>query len=297
MKTIPELMTKDPVVIPVANDIQKTIELFLEVGMTSVPVIDNYGKLVGTLTEMNLITAFFRLETRKDGKDKIIHHVDLLEPIETATETDLLSDLIKKMVKAKSHRVVVLDKRGRVVGIISPKDVLKAVTGNSARLTKSQRELQEAREHVKRVLGELENAQQVIGKLQGYLQEAPYMIHSVDSRGKVILSNVRIEAALGYGPGQMNGMLIDELYTADHLDDARAGLRQIMQEGRIDPLRTTMRKKNGDALQVETMSTALHNQKGEFLATITMSRPVTNDMFNSLADAFSESAPFGKSRT
>lgn len=284
-------MTREPIVIPISNEIPKTIDTFLEIGMTSAPVVDNFGKLAGMITEMNLITAFFRLQTRKDGKNKIVFHADLLEPVEAVRDTDTLSETIRRMVKAKHHRVVVLDKHDRVVGIISPKDVLKAVTGNHGKLTKSQRELQEAREHLKKVASELETAHQMVHRLESYLHEAPYMIHSVDARGKILMMNSRMEAALGYPTGALIGKTIDDLYTLEYVDDAKAGLRLIVQEGHIDPVVTAVKKKNGDALRIETVSTALHNQKGEFVATITMSRVVGHDMMSTLADAFAEPPP------
>jgi PAS domain S-box-containing protein len=292
MKTIVELMTKSPIVIPVANEIQKTIEQFLELGITSAPVLDNYGKLAGMITEINLITAYFRAETKKDGKNKLVHHPDLLDPIETISETDSISETVKKMVKSKNHRIVVLDKYDKVIGIVSPKDVLKAVTGNLNKMTKGQRELQEAKESVKAISSQLENAQQVIAKLQGYLQEAPYMIHSVNEKGVIILTNAKIESTLGYAPGELEGKTIYDLYTKDHAEEARIGLKRLVKEGRMDPILTSMKKKNGDAVPVETISTALTNQKGEFIGTITMSRTVTNEMLKSLADAFSEPPPY-----
>lgn len=291
MKSIADLMTREPIVVPISNEIPKTIDTFLEIGMTSAPVVDNFGKLAGMITEMNLITAFFRIQTRKDGKDKIVYHADLLEPVETVRDTDTLSETVKRMVRAKHHRVVVLDKHDRVVGIISPKDVLKAVTGNQGKLTRSQKELQEARDHVKKVTSELETAHQMVNRLEGYLHEAPYMIHSVDARGKILMMNSRMETALGYARGALIGKGLDELYTIDFVDEAKAGLRQIVQEGHLDPVVTSVKKKNGDAFRIETVSTALHNQKGEFVATITMSRPVGHDMLSTLADAFSEPPP------
>lgn len=284
-------MTKDPIVVPISNEVLKTIDLFLESGITSAPVVDNFGKLAGMVTEISLITSFFRVETRKDGKNKIVHHADLLDPIEAIRETDTITDTIRKMVTGKNHRVVVLDKHDKIIGIVSPKDILRAVTGNIHRMTKGQRELQEAREHVKRVSSELENAQQAISKLQGYLQEAPYMIHSVDEKGVIILTNAKIEETLGYSAGELDGKTISDLYTSDHIEEARLGLKQIMKEGRGETVLTSMRKKNGNAVQVEAVSTALLNQKGEFVATITMSKTISNEMLKSLADAFSDPPP------
>lgn len=80
MKTVEDLMTPNPKVILSSQPLTEVVRLFLEKGISSTPVKDSVGEIIGMMT-------------------------------------------------SSTHRILVRDEQLKIIGIISPKDLLRIMLG------------------------------------------------------------------------------------------------------------------------------------------------------------------------
>jgi len=127
---VKHVMTKD-VKFASPNDVLKdVIEIFSEHRISGVPVMSN-DKLVGIITESDI----FRLV----GADSILDIKDtkflettrvkdaMTKNVITVNESDSLEVVIALLNKTKVNRLPVVDKKGKVIGIIARDDVIKGI--------------------------------------------------------------------------------------------------------------------------------------------------------------------------
>ena len=119
---------------------------------------------------------------------------------------------------------------------------------------------------------------QVLSKYQKLYDDSPYSMHSVDEKGIVVLANKRLHEMLGYKHGELIGESVVKLYSDTVRHDALAGLKKIMEEGYQHNIYTTMITKTGEKLRVDVASSALRDDNGNFMSTITISRTVDSQI-------------------
>jgi len=92
--------------------------------VSGIPVVDKDKKVMGIVTEFDIIRAV------KQGKDiKNITTEDIMtkNPI-TINEDTPVSDITNILETKNIIRVMVVDNSGKLVGIVSRRDILKGVT-------------------------------------------------------------------------------------------------------------------------------------------------------------------------
>src|SRR5690606_3694041 len=104
--------------------------------------------------------------------------------------------------------------------------------------------------------------------------DSPYMMHSVDAEGKILMANAKIHHTLGYGLNELVGQPLSILYPKSELHEAWSGLEQIKNTGHHHMTYSTMQRKNGEKIRIDISSSALKNTSGEFVGTISISREV-----------------------
>ena len=127
MITARDIMTFDPIVIRTNDRISVCMDLFIRNKIKFAPVIDLDLVVRGVLTEFALIRLF--TAHVMSGQDNAIgRHLEDFSHIEAVRESDSLGQVVSRMKAASNERVVVLDQRNRLTGIISPYDVMKFLT-------------------------------------------------------------------------------------------------------------------------------------------------------------------------
>ena len=117
---VEDLMTAPPITINRDEPIEKAAQLMYENRIGSVLVVDEEGKLVGIVTERDMIYA---IVGGKVGKKLPVWEIMTENPI-TTTPDELLVNAIEKMRDAKIRHLPVVDREGRPVGMLSMRDVL-----------------------------------------------------------------------------------------------------------------------------------------------------------------------------
>ncbi|MCB0357915.1 MAG: CBS domain-containing protein, partial [Bdellovibrionales bacterium] len=275
MKTAKDLMTKDPILVQSGSDVRDQLKQFLENDISSAPVVNPLGEILGALNEVGLIKSYLLNKIKhKDNNMKVIHHKELLDPIEIVKESRPATEVIRIMIHSPNHRVVVVNNMNQVTGVISPKDILKFLAGEDSENKLLKDELKETQDKLEALQQKLEDMQMVLTNYQDLYQDAPTMMHSVDAKGTITMANKKIHNVLGYDDNELIGKTIFDLYAKNCHGQATQGLKTIMKDGFHNSTYSTMITKDGGKVRVDVVSTALRDKYGKFIGTISASRPI-----------------------
>ena len=148
MKTARDIMTRNVVTVKKDQPISDLSKLFIENHFNGVPVLDDAGKVIGVVTQGNLIEqnkklhiptvialfdAVLFLESEKKFESDVkkltgskIEDIYHKKPITVSPDTDL-SEITTIMAEKGVHTLPVLED-DKLVGIIGKKDVIRALT-------------------------------------------------------------------------------------------------------------------------------------------------------------------------
>ena len=148
MKTAREIMTRNVVTVKKDQPISDLSKLFIENHFNGVPVLDDAGKVIGVVTQSNLIeqnknlhiptvialfdaVLFFESEKKFESDVKKltgskIEDIYHKKPITVSPDTDL-SEITTIMAEKDVHTLPVLED-DKLVGIIGKKDIIRALT-------------------------------------------------------------------------------------------------------------------------------------------------------------------------
>jgi len=139
------LMTRDVITVREETSLAEVARRMSERGISGVPVLDGEGKLVGIITELDMIARNARLEVpvflqildasiplELPGhlRDKLRHMFGtqardvMTEKVHTVTHDTELEDLVDLMLKKRVNPVPVTE-GGRLVGIVSRSDLVR----------------------------------------------------------------------------------------------------------------------------------------------------------------------------
>lgn len=119
-----DAMTRDPLAVPARATVAEVIERYVRpTSFSAFPVLDGDGRLVGLATVRRMAML------PRDGWTRAPIGAAAASTLETVqcAPTDRLSDVATRMQNSPDRRAIVLE-RGRVVGILTPSDVQRAMS-------------------------------------------------------------------------------------------------------------------------------------------------------------------------
>jgi CBS domain-containing protein len=138
-----DLMSQQVLMIPEEMSIEGAARLLSRAQVTGAPVVDTAGRCIGVVSATDFIrwvergkqgarpaeecmcAAWQILEEQKFPADNV-RTIMTCDPV-TAGPGTRIGALAQMMLDAHIHRVIVVDKNGRPVGVVSSTDVLAAV--------------------------------------------------------------------------------------------------------------------------------------------------------------------------
>jgi PAS domain S-box-containing protein len=277
MITARDVMTHDPYCLDGQMDVQEAVEFFLDRHVSSAPVLDSKGHVLGQLAELDLMRAFVMRKVQDTHFRKVADFQRFLQKPSFVKATTLLPEIVAQLMHTPLHRVLVSAGDGALVGIISPKDVLRALNGEEAHPSAMKKRLTELEAQVKDLGGQLKSASSGLDKYRQLFESNPSMMHSVDSHGTILLANPAIHEFLGYAPGELIGKTVFDLYPETIHDLIRQGLKEVVTSGHHKFEYTSLLRKNGSVVRVEVISSALYDHDAKFVGTVTLTRPVDGE--------------------
>lgn len=148
MLTAKEIMTAPVKTVPEEATLREVAELLSLQKISGAPVVDTSGKLVGVITESDLLneskktaalprTAVFGFFLVPEETLRKVYHEGasllardvMTRDVVTAAEDTELDDLAQTMLDRKINRVPIVDGAGNMVGIVTREDVLRGRFG------------------------------------------------------------------------------------------------------------------------------------------------------------------------
>jgi len=140
---VKEIMTTEVTSLSPEMSAQEALEVLQKMEISGLPVIDAGGKLVGMFTEKEIlgsilpsyiekVGSFVYEENPKSTKKKFSELGNLKvsalmrKTVVVTGEDTTLCEIARMMLTQKIRRIVVVDKAGTVIGLVSRGDVLRA---------------------------------------------------------------------------------------------------------------------------------------------------------------------------
>ena len=125
MSEITDVMSTDVITINPKTTIAEAVEILLKHSITGVPVVDTKKKLLGIVSEKDLLKLIYEFKSKSYDSNNRLETVEsiMTKDVVSFDENDLLIDVCKCLMEGNFRRVPILS-GGKVVGIISRPDLL-----------------------------------------------------------------------------------------------------------------------------------------------------------------------------
>ncbi len=117
------IATRNPITVRPDDEIRVVAALLTSRRIKGVPVVDDSGRLVGIITQADIVRALAEGKTDARVRDY------MSSPVITIREDEDLLKAIRVMSERGIGRLVVVDEAGRLVGIVTRTDILKYIAG------------------------------------------------------------------------------------------------------------------------------------------------------------------------
>ncbi len=114
-----DAMTGNPTTVQESTDIKEAIRLLVDKKITGLPVVSPEGGLIGMVTEKDILQIVYKQTIR----DKTVGDL-MTRTIVAFDADDNLMDVYKCLMENNFRRVPILS-NGKLVGIISRRDIIK----------------------------------------------------------------------------------------------------------------------------------------------------------------------------
>jgi CBS domain-containing protein len=137
-----ELMTPSPVTVPPATPVKRALGLLDSHAITSMPVVDADGRVVGVVSEADLLREAVAHDPRAhmmpSGEPPpeppgTVEDVMSRHPLTVTADTDI-ADAVELLTSSAVKSVPVVDDRGRTVGMLSRHDVVHVLARTDERI-------------------------------------------------------------------------------------------------------------------------------------------------------------------
>lgn len=152
-KTVTDVMTRDPIVVRVETPLKEAIQILAEKRISGIPVVDNVGKLVGIISETDLMwqetgvtppayimfldsviylqnPATYDRELHK-ALGQTVGEVMSKNPV-TISPDKTVKEAAQLMHDRSVHRLPVVDNESQVIGILTRGDIVRTMAASES---------------------------------------------------------------------------------------------------------------------------------------------------------------------
>ncbi len=123
--TARDIMSSRLIVAKEGMNVEDALKLLVNNKVTGLPVVNGNGQMVGIISEYDIIARVGKAKTL--NPETFQGDLPYTKIVEAVNEDTLLEDILERFISAKCRRLPVLDKGGKLVGIISRRDVMKVL--------------------------------------------------------------------------------------------------------------------------------------------------------------------------
>lgn len=268
---VKEYMSQPVVFVGADFVLEQAEKIFHQHRLTAVPVLIDKKSVVGVLTDFQLLKLFL-IRNSNPLKARLKDYQEDLDPVFLVDEDEEISQVFKMMIQSPNHRVFVTS-NGKLIGALSPKDILPYLSGDAAAERHAEhKELIIARIENKRLSCQLAETKELLDSYEQVFMSSPSMIYSTDLEGVITMANPMLHQVLGYTNNELVGKNITEIYASQCHQQAMMGLAAVKTQGFHPLMNTLMVRKNKELLQTDLASSAKLGANGKVIGCITMGR-------------------------
>jgi CBS domain-containing protein len=119
MPTIREIMKSEPITVRPESPVKLALELLIHHGISGLPVVDADDKIVGVLSEKDLLKVFY------ENHSETVESVMTRDPIAVSIDAPLVDVL--DCLMAYDFRRVLVHEHGKLAGLISRADLMPTI--------------------------------------------------------------------------------------------------------------------------------------------------------------------------
>jgi CBS domain-containing protein len=129
---VADVMTQPVVTVLADETLGIATSRMVKSGLKRLPVTDHHGKLVGMLSRLDILRQVANIPISVPpaqlpvGAIKTVEDV-MSKDIPMVNQDEDLATIIEKFAKSDSHRLIVIDPRGKAIGLLSDSDVVTRV--------------------------------------------------------------------------------------------------------------------------------------------------------------------------
>jgi CBS domain-containing protein len=122
---VADFMTRDVVTLRRDMEILRALVILVDYKISGAPVTDRSGRLYGILTEGDFMRVALHGAYHGEPGGRVEEY--MTRDVETVRKGDSLMGLAERFIETDYNRFPVVDASNRVIGIISRRDVLRAL--------------------------------------------------------------------------------------------------------------------------------------------------------------------------
>jgi len=121
--TAQEIMSTELIHATEDMTLEEALKVLVNHRITGLPVVDRNGRMKGVLSEYDILTQISRAKKMK--VETFQQRITYSKKVDAIRETTPLKKIVKEFIETKYRRLPVVDKRGKLVGIITRRDLMR----------------------------------------------------------------------------------------------------------------------------------------------------------------------------
>lgn len=121
--TAKEIMSTELIHATEDMTLEEALKVLVNHRITGLPVVDRRGRMKGVLSEYDILTQISRAKRMK--ADTFQQKITFSKKVDAIRETTPLKRIVKEFIDTKYRRLPVVDKKGKLVGIITRRDLMR----------------------------------------------------------------------------------------------------------------------------------------------------------------------------
>ena len=118
-----DIMTQELLTVTPETTIEEALRMLVNNRITGLPVVSNQGKMVGVVSEYDLLKQI--AGAGGDEAKVFAKKIEFSKDVQAVRDTAELGEIAPLFVKFKFRRLPVIDKAGKLVGIITRRDMMR----------------------------------------------------------------------------------------------------------------------------------------------------------------------------
>jgi CBS domain-containing protein len=121
--TAKEIMTTDLVKVTEDMTIEEVLKVLINYRITGLPVVDKKGNMTGVVSEYDILK---QISKSKKNNEKIYQQrFEYTKKVDFVSEDTPLPVVVDQFIERKFRRLPVTDKKGKLVGMITRRDLMR----------------------------------------------------------------------------------------------------------------------------------------------------------------------------